>query len=111
MKILNALILTATLTSMFSVAAPRWSPTGTIIGHQVDMRSTEGRVLVRHSAARGEDECSNNGNYYNLDLGSDKAQAAHAAIMAAEATQKEVRFYVNGCSPAGYPNIDIVSSF
>lgn len=89
-----------------------WTPRATVLGTYVDIRGTPARVLVKHDSVR-EDNCTNNGQYYHLDLGHQDSEHVLALILSAEATGKPVRilYYKDICSAAGYPVIKIVSSW
>ena len=106
-KVLIPVLLSMLTTPAF---AGTWVNLGQVEGTYVDMRANPGRFLVKHSLAR-TDDCTNSGNVYHLDLGTDDAKLAVAVIQSAEARGKEVRFYYEGCSVAGYPIIKIASTF
>lgn len=87
-----------------------WTGYGKVLATYVDMRGTPGRILIKHESERN-DECTNNGSYYHLDLGNPDSQFAYSLILSAEAKQQDIRMYYSGCSTAGYPVIKIVSTF
>ena len=99
-----------TLASTSSFAAGTWSTMGKVEASYVDMRTTAGRALIKHQAARA-DSCTNNGNLYHLDLSHASAQHAYSLILSAEARRVDVRFYHDGCSTDGFPVIKIASTY
>ena len=98
------------VTSFDVYASGRWISKGTIEGVYVDTRASYQRVIFRHSLPRENDECSNNGDYYELDMSAEIGKHAMSFVLSAEATKKEVVVYLEGCSPTGFPYARIVSS-
>lgn len=92
------------------LAAGKWVAKGTIEGVYVDNRASFERILFRHSIPRDGDDCSNNGNYYELEVGTDFGKHALSVILSAEASQRELILFLDGCSSSGFPIAKIVSS-
>ncbi|XOV78409.1 MAG: hypothetical protein ACFHVJ_15865 [Aestuariibacter sp.] len=97
-------------TSCLANAAGKWTAPGQILGSYIDTRGARERILFRHSVARTGDNCSNNGEYYQLNMENLFGNEAYALLLSAQATQQDVIVFLEGCSASGFPVATIVST-
>lgn len=108
---MNLKILLFAIVALFSVSCfAGWTGAGTIEGSYVDARTSFGRILFRHSVQRSGDNCSANGNYYELKMDSDFSREAYSLLLSAEARKIPVILLIEGCGATGYPLVTIIST-
>ena len=87
-----------------------WTSTGTVTGIYIDLQSSKERILVRHSIPRADDDCHNNGNYYELKRDSAFSQEAYSYLLSLEARGENVKFLLDGCGATGFPLIQVINA-